>query len=148
MATLITFSPTTTIKSADVNANFSNLANGSAFSTPTIDSLSITTLKQVSGLYDNGNSGASITINWANGDRQKVTISAGTTISFSGAVAGQVLTLLIVENSTGNFAVTLPTIKYPGGGTFALTTTPNAINTVTLLYDGTNYLGNGGAAYA
>lgn len=148
MASIITFSPNTTIKSADVNTNFTNLANGSAMQTPTFDSASLTNLKQVSGLYDNGNSGASITINWANGDRQKLTVSASTTLSYSGAVAGQVMTLIVVENGTGNFTVTLPTSKWPSGSAGSFTTTANAINTLTVMFDGTNYLTQLAPGYA
>ena len=140
MATLIAFTPGTTAKSADVNANFTNLANGSAMTTPTFDSMSATNLKQVSGLYDNGNSGSSITINWANGDRQKLTVSANTTLSFSGAVTGQIVTLLINENGTGNFTITLPSVKWPNGVSGSFTTTASAINVLSLFYDGTNYL--------
>ena len=148
MAPLITFSPQTNAKSADVNANFTNLANGSAMNSPTIDSLAITNLKAASGLYDNGNSGATYTIDWTKGDRQKITISASTTLSYTGAVAGQIITLLIIENGTGNFTIALPTSKWPNGNALAFTTTPGAINTLTVMHDGTNYLTQLGQGYA
>lgn len=148
MSTIISFSPSTTIKSADVNTNFSNLANGSAMNAPTIDSLSITNLKAASGLYDNGNSGANKTITWTNGDRQKLTISASTTLTYAGAVAGQILTLLIIENGTGNFTIALPTSKWPSGSAGTFTTTASAINTLTVMFDGTNYLTQLAAGYA
>lgn len=137
---LITFSPSTTIKSADVNANFTGLANGSLMTSPTIANASLTTKFTASGLYDNGNSGAAIAINWANGDRQKVTVSANTTLSYSGAVAGQILILILVENGTGNFTISLPTTKWSNGTVGTFTTTPNAINAISVLFDGTNYL--------
>ncbi len=145
---IVTFSPSTTIKSADVNTNFAGLANGSLMNAPTFDSMAVTNLKAASGLYANGNSGAAITINWANGDRQTVTVSAATTISFSNALAGQILTLEILENGTGNYAVTLPSMKWPAGAAGVLTTTPSAINTLTVMYDGTNYLAQSAAGYA
>ena len=148
MASIISFSPTTKIKSADVNANFTNLANGSAMQTPTIDSMSITTLKQVSGFYDNGNSGATPTITWSNGDRQKITVNAGTTISFAGALAGQVLVLYVVENSTGNFSISMPSMKWSGGVAGIPTTTLNAINIYTIFYDGANYCAQLSPGYA
>lgn len=137
---LITFSPSTTIKSADVNANFSGLANGSLMTSPTIANANLTTAFTASGLYDNGNSGATYTVDWSKGDRQKITISAACTLSFSNAIAGQILTLEIVENGTGNYAITLPSMKWGGGAAGTPTTTPNAINTLTVMYDGTNYL--------
>jgi hypothetical protein len=145
---LIQFSPSTVIRSADINSNFTALANGSGMTTPTVDSMSITTLKQVSGLYDNGSSGSAITINWANGDRQKLTMSASCTISFSNAIAGQILTLLVVENGTGGFTPTFPTMKYPNGAATTFTTTASAINSVSIFYDGTNYLAQIAAGYA
>lgn len=93
-----------------------------------------------SGEYDNGNSGASKTINWNNGDRQKVTITAATTLSYSNATAGQTLTLRVVEDGTGGWSVTLPTSKWPGGIAGSFTTTASAINLLIVYYDGTNYL--------
>lgn len=148
MASIISFSPGTTIKSADVNSNFTNLANGSAMVAPIIDTPTFTTRFAATGMYDNGNSGATITIDWSKGDRQKLTISAACTISYTGAVSGQVMTLLVVENGTGGFAVTLPTSKWPGGVAGSFTTTPNAINTLTVLYDGANYLSQLANGYA
>lgn len=137
---LISFSPSTTIKSADVNANFTGLANGSLMSSPSIASCNLITSFTASGLYDNGNSGSAITINWANGDRQKVTISAACTISYSNAIAGQILNLEVIENGTGGFAITLPTSKWPNGAAGVFTTTANAKNILAVEYDGTDYL--------
>jgi beta-xylosidase len=106
---------------------------------PTIADALLTTQFTASGLYDNGNSGANFTVNWLNADRQKLTISASTTITYSGAVAGQILSLLIVENGTGNFSITLPSSKWSYGSAGVFTTTPNAINILTVFFDGTNY---------
>jgi len=94
----------------------------------------------VIGEYNNGNSGATYTVDWSKGDRQLLTISAACTLSYSNAVAGQTLTLRLVENSTGGYAITLPTSKWPGGTAGTFTTTANAINLLIVYYDGTNYL--------
>lgn len=100
----------------------------------------------VSGLLDNGNSGSTPTIDWSLGDRQKITISAAATLTFSNAVAGQVLTLFLYENATGGFSITLPTIKwYPAAPTFV--TSASAINSITVFYDGTNYIGQAAVGY-
>ena len=107
---------------------------------PTFDSMSVTNLKQASGLYNNGNSGAAATINFANGDRQKITITAATTLTYTNALAGQILTLILIEDGTGGYSITLPTTKWVGGLTGTFTTTANAINILTIVFDGTNYL--------
>lgn len=101
-----------------------------------------------SGEYDNGNSGASKTISWLNGDHQKLTVTASTTLTYSNAVAGQTLTLRIVEDGTGGFSITLPTTKWPGGTVGTFTTTANAINLLVIYYDGTNYLTQLAAGFA
>lgn len=145
---LIVFSPSTVIKSADINTDLTGLANGSLMNSPTINDPSFTGQFTASGLWDNGNSGAAITINWLNADRQKITISANTTLSYSGAVAGQVLTLLIVENGTGGFSLTLPASLWSYGAAGGITTTANAINLLTVFFDGVNYLTQLGAGYA
>ena len=138
---LVSFSASTVIRSADINANFSGIANGSLMSSPSIANVTLTTKFLAYGRYDNGNSGSSKTIDWSNGDRQKLTISAACTLAYSNAQTGQIITLEVVENGTGNFAITMPAnTKYPGGITQAFTTTPSAINLVQVYYDGTNYL--------
>jgi hypothetical protein len=130
--------------SSIVDANITDLRVQSQikneFLPDTLDDKSITNLKQVSGLFDNGNSGTAKTINFANGDRQKLTITGNVTLTFSGAIAGQIMTLLLVENGTGGFSITLPTVKWPNGSPGSFTTTANAINVFTVMYDGTNYL--------
>lgn len=133
------FTPNTIIQSSKINENFTGLADGSFMDDPTIDNPTLTDFA-ASGLYDNGNSGASKTITWSNGDRQKVTVTANTVFSYSGAVAGQALTLIIIEDGTGGYTITLPTTKWPNGVVIPFTTTANAINVITILFDGTNYL--------
>lgn len=115
---------------------------------PTLTTATLTTQFAASGEYDNGNSGSSKTITWTNGDRQLVTITASTTLAYAGAIQGQILTLRIVENGTGGYSITLPTSKWPGGGAGTFTTTANAINVLTVLYDGTNYLTQLSAGFA
>lgn len=100
------------------------------------------------GIYDNGNSGTSKAINWANGDMQKVTMSGNCTFTYSNPRAGQRLTLLLVENGTGGYTITLPTSKYPNGTPPSYVTTANAINAIVVMYDGTNYLTQGATGFA
>lgn len=145
---LVSFSPSTVIKSADVNTNFTGLANGSLMTSPSIANCNLTTAFTASGLYNNGSQNGTYNIDWSKGDRQQVTLNGNITFTYSNAIAGQILTLEIIENSTGGFTITLPTSKWPGGSAGVFTTTANAKNTLTVMYDGTDYLTQLGAGYA
>ena len=136
---LTLFSPSTKIKSADVNANFAGLADGSNMSTPTIANATLSTKFVATGIYNNGNSGSTYTVYGTNGDRQKITISASTTLSWSGFVAGQIVVLQIIENGTGGYTIALPSGKWSYGATGTFDTTANAINLLSIFYDGTYY---------
>jgi hypothetical protein len=95
----------------------------------------------VSGEYNNGNSGTSKEIDWANGDRQKVTITGDACeFTFTGATAGQTLTLRVVVDATGHTAWTWPTLMWPGGSAGSPGITANKINLYIFYFDGTNYL--------
>lgn len=141
MPTLISFSPNTKAKSADVNANFTGLANGSMMQTPTIASPTFTTQFTATGEYPNGNSGTSKAIDWSKGDRQSVTVNGDAcAFTFTGAVAGQTLTLRVVVDGTGHTAWTWPTLKWPYGAAGSPGITANAINLYAFYFDGSNYL--------
>jgi len=98
--------------------------------------------------YDNGNSGASPAIDWRNGDRQKITLNANATFTFSNAVEGQYLTLWMYENGTGGYSITLPSIKWESGSPPSFDTTALAVHCITIRYDGTNYYGSYGQSFA
>lgn len=94
------------------------------------------------GLYDNGNTpGATPTIDWSNGDRQKITLNANATPSYVNMRVGQILTLEILENGTGGFSWAFPSgTVWPFQSAASITTTANAINVCVVEYDGTNFL--------
>jgi hypothetical protein len=93
------------------------------------------------GEYDNGNSGTAKEIDWANGDRQKVTVTGDAcAFTFANAVAGQTLTLRVVVDATGHTAWTWPTLMWPGGSAGTPGITANKINLYIFYSDGTNYL--------
>jgi hypothetical protein len=114
----------------------------------THDDITATTIKgkttkfpTVSGEYDNGNSGTSKEIDWANGDRQKVTITGDAcAFTFANATAGQTLTLRVVVDATGHTAWTWPTLMWPSGSAGTPGITANKINLYIFYFDGTNYL--------
>ena len=91
--------------------------------------------------YNNGNSGASLTVNWNNGNKQLVTLTANCTFTFTapaGVVAG--VTLRLIQDGTGSRLVTWPAaVKWPGAAAPVLTTTAAAVDIINCYYNGTNY---------
>ena len=84
---------------------------------------------------------ATITPDVANGNIQKVTLTGNVTFSaFSNPVAGQTLTLFVVQDATGSRLLT-STMLFAGGSK-TLSTAANAVDIITVHYDGTNYYAN------
>lgn len=92
-------------------------------------------------------SAASITINPNDSSVQSVTLDTNATFTMSNFETGQSVTLIITQDGTGSRTGTFTSVKFPGGAP-TLTTDANAIDVVTILYDGTNYLGNIAQAFA
>src|SRR5665213_2306110 len=60
--------------------------------------------------FDNGNSGASKTINFNNGNQQKLTLTANTTLTFTAPTAGvTAIRLRIIQGAGGPWTITWPT---------------------------------------
>lgn len=112
---------------------------GLSFTTPTL----ITPI--VKTVYDCGTVGATETVSWANGDRQKMTLDENLTITFSNAAEGQTLTLYMLQDGSGTNTITwADTIVWQDGitwGTDYYTTTANKWNVVVISYIGSAYLG-------
>lgn len=87
-----------------------------------------------------GNIGSTPTINRKNGDYQTATIIGATSPTLTSGVAiGDMLTLVITQDATGSRRITWPSnFKYAGNG-LTLSTTPAAVDTVTMRWDGTNW---------
>ena len=89
-----------------------------------------------------GNSGASKTVSWLDASVQTLTLTANCTITFSDPVVGVALTLILTQDGTGSRTITIiPTPKWAGGVAPTLTTTPGKTDILSLLWDGTSYLG-------
>src|SRR5512135_822301 len=85
-------------------------------------------------------SAGATTIDWSLGNLFKLTLNANLTISFSNAISGQTI-VVILTNTASNYTVTWPTIKWSGGT--APVMTGGAVSDVyTILYDGSNYYGS------
>jgi hypothetical protein len=99
-----------------------------------------------SGLYDCGTVGAAETVSWKNGDRQKLTLDVNVTITFSDAVAGQTLTLYMLQDGSGTNTITFAdTITWANASTPGWTTTASKYNIAVIFYDGSGYYGVGNA---
>ncbi len=95
-----------------------------------------------SAIYDNGNGGASKTINWDNGNVQKLTLNSATcTLTLSNPKSGGRYLLVLVQDGTGGRAVSWP------GGSAPTLSGANKVDVITLVYDGTNYYGGSSLNY-
>lgn len=92
--------------------------------------------------YDNGNKGANFGIDWNNGNKQKVTLTAANlTVTFTPPSVGVGnLTLKIVQGGAGSMTITTWTsTKWPSGTLPTLSTAAGAIDFITCYYDGSSY---------
>lgn len=84
-------------------------------------------------------SAGTYTIDATSGTIHRMTLGGNVTISaFTNPQAGQSVTLVLEQDSTGNRTLT-STWKFAGGSK-TLTTATNSIDVVSAFYDGTNYL--------
>lgn len=90
---------------------------------------------------DNGNSGASITINFTKSNYQKVTLTANCTFTFTYPSLPTTIYLKVVQDGTGSRTVTWPaTVKWNGSAP-TLSTAANAVDNFYFVFDGTNAYG-------
>ena len=117
---------------------FSNVA----LKLPTDTTLSNAVLLQTQEtLVANGNTTGTISINGDNGSIQTFTLTGGITLNaanFSNMGTGQTVSLILTQDGTGSRTLTSD-LKYSGGNK-TLSTAANSIDTLTVTYDGTNYL--------
>lgn len=91
-------------------------------------------------LYDNGSSGTAKTIDWGNGNHQKISMTANCTYTFTAPAKPTVMSLRI--SYTGAYDVTFPaTVLWSGSTAPTLTKTTGRVDILTFVYDGTNYFG-------
>lgn len=90
-------------------------------------------------LYDAGNSGTSLAIDWENGPVQKVTLTGNATLTFTNATAGGTYTLLLVQDGTGGRTVALTGWDF-GDNTPSYNTLATRKSIVSALYDGSEYI--------
>lgn len=97
---------------------------------------------------DNGNSGASDTIDWTLSNKQKSTLTANCTFTFTAPPGPCSLVLKLVQDATGSRTVTWPAAVHWSGGTApTLTTTASRVDIICFYYDGSTYFGTSSLNY-
>jgi len=86
-------------------------------------------------------------IDWNVATYAKITLSANTTLTFTAPNQPAHLTLEVIQDSTGGYTLTFPTIKWQDGVVPTLPTVANSISIISLIYDGTDYLGVAGTNF-
>jgi hypothetical protein len=90
-------------------------------------------------MYEAGNSGTGITINWNNGPVQRVTLTDNATLTFANPQSGSSYTLVLVQGGTGGWSVTLSGWDF-GDNPPTFNTGIGKKNVVSALHDGFEYL--------
>lgn len=97
---------------------------------------------------DNGNSGASDTIDWTVSNKQKSTLTGNCTFTFTAPPGPCSLILKLVQDGTGSRTVTWPAAVHWSGGTApTLTTTASKVDIISFYYDGSTYFGTSSLNY-
>lgn len=90
--------------------------------------------------FNIGNGGGTLFVDWADGQKQRVTLTASATASFAAPSSVGSFLLKIIQDGTGSRTIEWPSsVKWAGGTAPTLTTTTGAIDIVTFYYDGTDY---------
>lgn len=97
--------------------------------------------------YNAGNSSTAITVNWANGVAQKVTMTGSATFTFSNPVAGTAYILKLVQDGTGSRTATWPAAVVWPNATAPTLSGANKVDLINFYYDGTNYFGSFASNY-
>jgi hypothetical protein len=107
-------------------------ANAAKFTT-----LTFNTTRDI--VYTSGSTTGTITPNAANGSVQKITLTGSITFSaFASPLSGQTLTLIITQPASGGPYTLTSTMKFSGASK-TLSTAANAVDIMTVFYDGTTY---------
>jgi hypothetical protein len=90
-------------------------------------------------IYTGGTTTGTITPDVVNGNVQSITLTGSITFNaFNSPETGQSMTLIVKQPSSGGPYTLTSTMKF-AGGTKTLSTAADAIDIISVLYDGTNY---------
>lgn len=114
-----------------------------------VESLLVTTELVHEEEVDDGNSSTADTIDFTAGNFHKSTMTGNCTYTFTAPSSPATLVLKLVQDATGSRVATWPgTVKWPGGFAPTLSTAASAVDIISFYYDGTNYYGFPGFAFA
>lgn len=137
-----------TIETQDSSTNFFQIASSSAQSVFVVNAagrigvgtsspfakLAIGAGGAITTVENTLTDGATIAINWLDGNQQKVVLGGNRTITFSNYIAGQILRLVVCQDATGARTITWPSsIRWQGGSAPTLTTTANQCDLTTFI---------------
>jgi len=88
----------------------------------------------------NTSSNGAVTIDWKTSNKQTITLTENTTFTFVNPSNPCNLLLRILQDDTGGWAVTMPTLKTPAGVPISFSTAANAEDILMLYFDGVNYI--------
>ena len=90
-------------------------------------------------IYTGGSTTGTITPDVVNGNVQSITLTGSITFNaFANAEAGQTMTLIVKQPASGGPYTLTSTMNWAGGEK-TLSTAANAVDIISVLYDGTNY---------
>jgi len=94
-------------------------------------------------LHSNGNTGSTITIDWNDGSKQDMTVTANCTVSFTAPASGAGnFVIKVVQDGTGGRTLAWPAaVKWPGGTEPTLSTDAGAVDVFTFFYDSASWFG-------
>jgi hypothetical protein len=87
------------------------------------------------------NSTSTTTLDLSTGNVLQVVLTGNTTLAFTNPKIGTYI-IKIKQDATGSRTLNFPTIKWSDAAVPTITTTPNAVDLITLIYDGVDYYGS------
>ena len=120
-----------------VNQFITTNGSGTLAFTSTLTGSTLTNYKET--IYTGGTATGTITPSVANGNVQSITLSGSITLNALGTPeTGDSMTLIVKQPASGG-PYTLTSSMLFAGGTKTLSTTANAIDIISVVYDGTSY---------
>jgi hypothetical protein len=107
----------------------------------TASNFQVTSGQSWTTLKPNGNTSTNVTIDLNAGNVQSYTLAANTTFTFNNGKSGGTYIIILTQGAS-SFTASFASTKWSGGIPPVITTTINAVDVFTFLYDGTNYYGS------